>query len=1044
MLTRILEFSLANRLLVLAATALVAGAGVWSAYRLPIDAVPDLTNNQVQINANCPGLSAFESERLITRPVETAMAGLPGVVEVRSLSAFGLSQVTVIFEDDVDVHLARQLVQERLQIAAAEIPEGVGKPEMAPISTGLGEIFQYSLESDVRDLTELRTLQDWVVKPQLRTVPGVAEINSFGGFDKQFEILVRPDDLLKHGLDIHGVHEAVAAGNFNVGGGYVVKAGEQLVVRGVGQIQTAEQILGIVVGSDRGVPVRVGDVADVGIGGVIRQGAVTRDGKGERVVGIVMMLRGANSRTVSTAVRERLDEIRKTLPADVRVDVFYDRTELVDRTIRTAAHNLLEGAILVVAVLFVMLGNIRAAVITALAIPVSMLFAVGLMLKAGIAGSLMSLGAIDFGLVVDGSVILVENVIRRGSHPVGADAGISRLELIRRASAEVLKPALSGVLIIVVVYLPILALEGVEGKLFRPMAMTVIFALAGSMFVSLTLMPVLASFALTGRLSERETFPVRWARAAYRPLLDGCLGNPVPALTAAVVSVAAAAATLPMLGSEFIPRLDEGSLAIELGRLPSVSLDESIRHATLLEKTLLEGFPDEVAAVVSKTGRPEIATDPMGVHRADVMIMLHPPERWTKAATKAELEEKMRAAVKALPGMSFGWSQPIELRVNELVAGVRSDIGIKIIGDDLDTLKRLGDRTVAAVARIPGAEGFKAQQVAGMGILQVAVDPDRASRYGLRTAEILQVVQAMAGIDAGQVHEGQRRFPMVVRLPERFRRDREALAAFPLTAPGGERVPLSAVADITETDGPAEISRENAARLIIVEGNVRGRDIGGFVAELRELFDSGAVRLPEGYRVEFGGQFENLERARTRLMIVVPVALALIFLLLYTTFGSLGQAALVFTGIPLATVGGVFALMLRDMPFSISAGVGFIALFGVAVLNGVVMVSHINRLRGEGVPLRRAVRDGALDRLRPVLMTALAAGLGFVPMAISQGAGAEVQRPLATAVIGGLASSTLLTLLVLPVLYNLLERGRTAAGAAPDGAPAVSEASSPP
>ncbi len=1020
-MNHIIGFVLKQRLLVLALTGLLVGVGIWSALRLPIDAVPDVTNVQVQINTNAAALSPLEVERQVTLPVELAMFGLPDLEEIRSISKFGLSQVTVVFDEGTDIYFARQQVQERLQQAREQIPERFGIPEMGPISTGLGEIFQYVIGADSAsvDATELRTLQDWVVAPQLRGVPGVAEVNAFGGFEKQYQVLVRPEALVQYDLTLRQVLDAVAANNQNAGGGYLTKGAEQLVIRGVGQVQDLEQIRNVVVSSRGGTPVRVGDIADVQIGSSIRQGAVTKDGKGEAVTGIVMMRIGSNSRTVVEAVKERFAVAARSLPRGVTLEPFYDRTELVDRTISTVEKNLFEGAILVVAVLFFLLGNLRAALIVALAIPLSMMFAVSMMVKAGIAGSLMSLGAIDFGLVVDGSVVMVENSIRRLGH---RREGENFLRLVLDACSEVARPILFGVGIIIVVYLPILTLEGVEGKLFKPMAMTVVFALVGSLLLTFLLTPVLISLGLRGKIEEKDVWIIRHAKRIYEPALAWTIARGRRVLIGSGVAVAAALLTIPFLGSEFIPRLDEGSFALQVLRLPSVSLEESVRQTTQIEKVLLSEFPDEVADVVAKTGRPEIATDPMGVNISDIFVMLKPHDQWQKAETKAELEAGMSEALEKIPGMVVSFSQPIELRVNELIAGVRSDLAIKIYGDDLAQLSTIAGQVVAEVSQLEGATGFKAQQLEGLPQLEVTVLPDQLARYGINSADVMQVVEALGGAEVTQVLEGQRRFALTVRFPESARRTPESVADLLVSAPGGERVPLGTIARVEEVGGPAEVSHENGSRLVIVEGNVRGRDIGSFVADVRALFDGGTIQLPTGYRPEFGGQFENLERATRRLTLVVPLSLLLIFLLLFATFNSLRQAALVFTGIPLATVGGVFALLLRGMPFSISAGVGFIALFGVAVLNGVVMVSYINELRQHGHDLDHAVREGGMTRLRPVLMTALVASLGFIPMAISSGAGAEVQRPLATVVIGGLVTSTLLTLLVLPLLYLMFER----------------------
>lgn len=1018
----IIGFVLKQRLLVLALTALLVGVGIWSAVRLPIDAVPDVTNVQVQINTNAAALPPTEVERQVTLPVELAMFGLPNLEDIRSISKFGLSQVTVVFEEGTDIYFARQQVQERLQEAREEIPPGYGTPQMGPISTGLGEVFQYSIEADSGsgiDAIELRTLQDWVVAPQLRAVPGVAEVNSFGGFEKQYQVLVRPEALVQYDLALQQVLDAVAANNQNAGGGYITQGAEQLVIRGVGQVQDLEQIRNIVVASRGGTPVLVGDVADVVVGSTIRQGAVTKDGTGEVVIGIVMMRMGENSRTVVDAVKEKFAQAALSLPDGVTLTPFYDRADLVNRTIKTVEKNLVEGAVLVVVVLFLLLGNIRAALIVALAIPLSMFFALSGMVKAGIAGSLMSLGAIDFGLVVDGSVVMVENSMRRLGH---RKPGESFLHTVLESCAEVGRPILFGVGIIIIVYLPILTLEGVEGKMFKPMALTVVFALVGSLLLTFLLTPVLISLFLKGKVEEKDVWLMRKAKAVYAPALTWMLAHGRRVLLGAGAALMLAVAAVPFLGSEFIPQLDEGSFAVQVLRLPSVSLEESVRQTTQLERVLLTEFPDEVTDIVSKTGRPEIATDPMGVNISDIFVMLTPPNDWTKAETKMELEAKMSEALEKIPGLVFSFSQPIELRVNELIAGVRSDLAIKIYGDDLDQLSQTAEQVVAEVSQIPGATGFKAQQLEGMPQLQITVLPDQLARYGINSADVMQVVEALGGAQVSQVLEGQRRFALTIRLPEDARRNATTISNILVSAPTGERVPLGTLARVEEVDGPAEISHENGSRLVIVEGNVRGRDMGSFVADVRALFDTGAIELPAGYRRDFGGQFENLERASRRLMLVVPLSLLLIFLMLFATFNSLRQAALVFTGIPLATVGGVFALLLRGMPFSISAGVGFIALFGIAVLNGLVMVSYINELRQHGRPLEEAVREGAMTRLRPVLMTALVASLGFIPMALSHGAGAEVQRPLATVVIGGLVTATLLTLLVLPLLYLLFER----------------------
>ncbi|MGH7458095.1 MAG: efflux RND transporter permease subunit [Longimicrobiaceae bacterium] len=1018
----IIAFALKNRLLVLALTALLIGVGVWSMIRLPIDAIPDITNVQVQINTNAPALSPLQVEQQITLPVERAMFGLPELEGLRSISKFGLSQVTVIFEEGTDIYFARQQVQERLQVATEEIPEELGTPEMGPISTGLGEIFQYTVESPSGeyDLTELRTIQDWVVAQQLRSVPGVAEVNSFGGFAKQYQVLVRPEALVQYGLTLEQVMDAVAANNRNAGGGYITRGAEQLVIRGVGRVQELDQIRTIVVTSRNGTPVRISDVADVVIGHAIRQGAVTANGQGEAVTGIVMMRIGENSRTLTETVKERFAAVAETLPEGVELDAFYDRSELVDRTLKTVEKNLLEGAILVIAVLFLLLGNLRAALIVAAFIPLSMLLAVSWMVKAGIAGSLMSLGAIDFGLVVDGAVVMVENSMRHLAERARATKGFLRTVL--DSCSEVARPVLFGKVIIVVVYLPILSLQGVEGKMFRPMAFTVVYALVGSLVLTFLLTPVLIALFMKGRVEEKEVWLIRRAKRIYAPALEWTLANGRRVLIGAGVALAAALAVFPLLGSEFIPRLDEGAFALQVLRLPSISLEESLQQATLMERQLVAEFPDEIRDIVSKTGRPEIATDPMGVNISDVFVMLTPEDEWTKAGSKAELERQMAEVLEGIPGLVASFSQPIELRTNELISGVRSDLAVKIYGDDLDVLARKANEVVAAVSALPGAAGFKAQQLTGLPELEITVLPDQLARYGINAADVMRTVEALGGAQVSVVLEGQRRFDLVVKLPPESRESAESIANLLVSAPGGARVPLGQLARVAEIEGPATVSHENASRLVIIEGNVRGRDIGSFVTDVQALFEDGTIALPAGYRVDFGGQFENLERGTRRLMLVVPLSLLLIFVLLFATFNSLKQAALVFTGIPLAVVGGVFALLLRGMPFTISAGVGFIALFGIAVLNGVVLVSYINDLRQQGRDLDTAVREGGMTRLRPVLMTALVASLGFVPMALSTSAGAEVQRPLATVVIGGLVTATLLTLLVLPLLYLMFER----------------------
>ncbi len=1023
MINALIRFSVANRLIVLLLVAIMAAAGAYSLVNLPIDAVPDVTNVQVQVLTAAPSLAPLEIERQITFPVEVAMSGLPDIEEIRSVSKFGLSAVTVVFDDSVDTYFARQLVLERLSQAREQIPESIGSPEMGPISTGLGEIYQYELKSPdgSYDATALRTIQDWNVRRQLLGVPGITEINSFGGYEKQYQVRIDPAKLQSYGLSLRAVHEAVAKNNGNVGGAYIEKGSEQYLLRGIGLVERADDVANIVVKTGaEGVPVYVRDVAEVVEGSTVRQGAVTADGKGEIVAGIAMMLKGENSRTVVNNVKERVELVKKSLPPGVEMVPFYDRTELIDRAIATVQTNLVEGAILVIVVLMLLLGNWRGALLVATIIPLSMLFAAILMRIFNVSGNLMSLGALDFGLIVDGAVVMVENAVRRRAEAQHEHSREPPERTILESCLEVARPVVFAVSIIAIVYLPILSLEGIEGKMFVPMALTVVFALAGSLLLSLTYIPAMLTFILKGKVSETESFLIRWSKQIYSPSLAFMMRYRAQALAVAVGLVLISGAIFPYLGAEFIPRLDEGDMAVQIGRLPSVSLSHSITIATQAEKILME-FP-EVKTVISKTGRAEVATDPMGVEVSDLYIAMKPRSEWTSADSREELIEKMSEKLeKQVPDGVFSFSQPIELRVAELISGVRSDVAIKLYGDDLDILKSKADEIVKVVQAVPGAEDVKAEATSGLPQLQIKPDRAAISRYGLNVEDVNDMIESVvAGKEAGQVFEGEQRFDLVVRLNEEAGSSVETVQNLLLTSPTGARVALSQVADIKLVEGAAQISREDTRRRIGVELNVRGRDIASFVAEAQQKIEAG-VQLPPGYYLKWGGTFENLERASARLLIVVPIALFLIFVLLYTTFGSVKQALLIYTGIPFAVVGGVFALLIRGMPFSISAGVGFIALFGVAVLNGVVMVSFINDLRKEGKTVVEAVNEGAMTRLRPVLMTALVASLGFIPMAIATSAGAEVQRPLATVVIGGLITSTLLTLLILPTLYAWVE-----------------------
>jgi len=1018
LLSRIIELSLRHRLVVVLGWAAIAVAGVVAFRRLPIDAFPDTTPVQVQVNTVAPALSPLEIERQATALVEQAIGGLPGLEEVRSLSRFGLSQVTVTFEDGTDIWLARQVVAERL--GSIELPKGIERPSMGPVATGLGEVFHYLVSSEEASLAELRTAHDWIVRPQLRSVPGVAEVNAWGGEERQLQVVVDLNELYKRGTSLAELVEAIERNNSNVGGGTLDGSGESALVQGVGLVATPGDIESIAIGAEAGIPIRVRDVARVVDGHAIRRGAVTADGKGETVLGLGFLLMGENSHDVTRALSARLVEVRKSLPPGITVEPVYERTDLVDHVLRTVRTNLFEGALLVVAVLFVFLGNFRAGLVVASAIPLSMLFAFDLMTRAGIAGSLMSLGAIDFGLVVDSSVIMVENAVRR----LGLEReGRSKIEIVRDAALEVRGPTMFGELIIMIVYVPILALEGIEGKLFRPMALTVIFALMGSMLLSLTLMPVLASLLLPRRIEHRETLLMRGLKRVYRPVLGWALRRRAAVLLGAAAVVAGALLLARTLGTEFVPRLDEGTIVINTVRLSGVSVDESVRYGHHIEQVLLETFPDEVQRVWTRTGTAEVATDPMGLELSDVFVTLRPRDEWRKARTQAELVAAMEQVTAELPGMRAIYTQPIEMRVNEMVAGIRTDVGVKVFGDDLAVLQQKAAEVRSIIESIPGAADLYTEQVTGQPIVRVVVDRDATARHGIAADEVLALVEALGGIEVGELQEGERRFPIAVRLSDDARTSSQALEDVLVLAGNGDRVPLGTLARIERDEGAATVNREWGKRRVVVQANVRDRDIGSFVAEAAKELDRKLV-LDPGYYIQFGGQFEHYERARSRLLIVVPVALCLIFVLLYFTYKRVPDALRVFTGVPFAVVGGVLALWLRDLPFSISAGVGFVALSGVSVLGDMVLVSTIRDLLRAGRPLEDAVREAAEQRLRPVLMTALVASLGFLPMALNTGMGAEVQRPLATVVIGGVASSTLLTLVVLPVLYLVFQSRR--------------------
>jgi cobalt-zinc-cadmium resistance protein CzcA len=988
---------------------------------LPIDAFPDTTPTQVQVNAVAPVLTPIEVERQLTIPIEQVLAGLPDVDEMRSISKFGLSQVTVRFSDGTNLWFARQVVAERL--GNVELSPGIEPPTLGPVATGLGEVFHYLVKSKTQSLEEIRTLHDWVIAPQLRSVSGVAEINAWGGDEKQWQVVIDPRRLQKFDLSLGDVYLALERNNANVGGGVVEHGGAASLVLGVGVLDGREAIEAVVIAAHHGVPIRVRDVATVEVGREIRRGATTADGEGEAVLGLGFMLVGENSHTVTKALAARLEEVKLRLPKDVTVEPVYERTELVDHVLHTVRTSLFEGALLVIAVLFIFLGNVRAGLIVAAAIPLSMLFAFNAMLRFGIAGTLMSLGAIDFGLIVDSSVILVENAERRLAESNGQR---TVLEIVRDAAVEVRKPTLFGELIIMVVYLPILALQDVEGKLFRPMALTVIFALLGSALISMTLMPALASLVLKKGGGRHEPRLVSALKRRYRPILDWALSHARVVLGVAAGLVVATAIAATQLGSEFVPRLSEGTIVINTVRLAEVSLSESVRYGTQIEKIILKEFPDEVHRVWTRSGTAEVATDPMGIELSDVFITLEPRDQWRRARHQEELVTEITAELADLPGMRMAFLQPIEMRVNEMIAGVRSDLAIKIFGDDLDVLRAIARQIEGVVRAVPGAADVTVEQVTGQPVLEVTVDRAAIARYGIAAQDVLDVVAAVGTRQTGEVREGERRFDLAVRLTPEFRDDPSKLATVLVTSPTGDRVPLGRLATIRETSGPTTIQREWGKRRLIVQANVRGRDLGGFVNEVRHALAQ--VELPAGYYFRYGGQFENLERARRRLMIVVPIALGLIFALLYVTYRRVIDSLRIFTGVPFAMVGGVLALLLRGLPFSISAAVGFIALSGVSVLGDMVLVSRVRQLLDQGMPLAGAVREAAITRLRPVLMTAAVAAIGFLPMALNTGVGAEVQRPLATVVIGGVVSSTLLTLVVLPVLYVVFGAGRRGRG----------------
>ncbi|HKP47174.1 MAG TPA: CusA/CzcA family heavy metal efflux RND transporter [Pyrinomonadaceae bacterium] len=1027
MINPILNFSVRQRMLVIIATAILVGFGIMAVKQIPIDAFPDVTNVQVQVLATAGSMSPPEVEKLVTRPIEIEMGGLPRLSEVRSVSKIGLCAITIVFEDGVNDYFARQLVFERMQGAKDKLPAGVDL-NLGPITTGLGEIYQYTLVSkDPKkyDATELRTIQDYIVRPILRTVPGVTDVNSFGGLVKQYQVIVNPDRLTSYGIPLQQVFEALQKNNSNASGNFIEHQSEQYVVRGMGLVKNIADIENIIVATQNHTPIYVRDVAKVQIGAELRQGAVTANGTGEVVAGIVLSLKGASGRDVVNAVKEKLPEIQKALPPGVELVPFYDRTDLVTKAIHTVTKALQEGAVFVFIILIVLLADIRSAIVVTLILPLAALFAFIMMKWYGLSANLMSLGglAIGIGMMVDGAVVMVENVHRHLTekpHTADEHQHGDKVETVLYAAKEVGRPIVFGIFIIIIVFLPIFTLEGFEGKMFSPLAFTISFALLGSLILSLTFVPMLCTFLLKQVPHEHDPFHIRWLKQVYLVSLKPCVRNPWKVTIVAVLALLASFALVPLIGTEFLPSLDEGSIAVQTFRLPSVSLPESLRLEDKVEK-IIKKFP-EVIDVVSKTGRADIASDPMGVDITDVIVTLKPREEWTTTKSKEELVEKIRDEISAVAGVASSFSQPIALRVDELVSGVKSAIGIKIFGDDLDILKQRADAVARVLTKVPGAADVNVEKVSGLAYLQIEIDREKIARYGINVADVQNVVEAaIGGKEATKVYEGMKVFGLAVRFPEGARNDAEPIRNILISSPEGALIPLGQLAKVDVVEGPAQISREMAQRRIIIQCNVTGRDLGGFVQEAKKKIDA-AVKLPPGYLMTWGGQFENQQRAMKRFSIVVPITIGAIFLLLFSSFNSVKQAVLIILNIPFALIGGILALLIGNFNLSVSASVGFIALFGVAVLNGIVMVSYFNELRREGMNVEDAVIKGAILRLRPVLITASVAALGLVPMLFATGPGSEIQKPLAGVVIGGLVSSTFLTLYILPTLYKVFER----------------------
>ena len=1020
MLKKLIDFSLRQKFVAISLVLLMAAGGVASLMNIPINSQPDVTPVQVLVITKAGRYSPYDVERLISYPIETTMNGLPDVKEVRSISQFGLSAVTIQFEEGTDIYFARQMVSQRLQSISGQLPKGVSQPQLGPISTALGELVQYVVRGPGYSLTELRTFQDWLIAPQLKTVKGVTEITAFGGFVKQYEVKIVPGKLRAFNIGLKDITDAIANNNSVSGGNYLDHNREQYIIRGFGQINNASDIEDIIVMQRQGRPVFIKDVADVSIGRQLRQGAVTQDGKGEVVTGIVMMLRGGNGRKVIQDVDKKIAEINKSLPQGVKIDKFYDQSDLVDRTTDTITTNLVEGGFFVIAVLLALLGEITGALIVASVIPLSMLFAFIGMDQIGLAANLMSLGAIDFGMVVDGSVVMVENIVHRLQTD---DPNKSRILVIREAAHEVARPIFFGVLIILMVYVPVMTFSGMEGILYRPMAITVATAVFGSLLLALVYIPAISALFFRKGVKVRKNYIIDWLKPRYRKFLEKSLERKGLTIGIALVVFAISVAIIPFMGTQFLPELDEGSILVEQVRMPSVTLEESVENANWFAAQVKKNIP-EVKSVVPKTGRSDLANDWMGVHQTDVWIILKPREEWREGVTKEGIQDMMRPYLESEPGLSYNFTQPIAMRVDELTSGVKSDIAVKIFGENMDTLNTVGNRITKILGDLPGTANYYLQESSGQPYVNIRVDREAVANYGLNVNDVQKVIETgIGGSPASEVFEGQRRFDIVVRFPKEIRNTFQDIMEIPVHLPSGDYIPLKRVANIVAEEGPREIARENGWRRVILGINIKDIDVGSYVANLQDAIDQ-HISVPAGYFLQYGGSFENQQRAMNHLLIVVPLSFLIILGLLYMMFGHLRFTLLILLNLPFALSGGVFLLWYRGLYLSVSASIGFVALFGVAVLNGIVLISHLNDLRTEGMSLREAVLDGAADRLRPVLMTALVASLGFIPMAFNVGPGSEVQRPLATVVVGGLITSTLLTLLVLPTIYNWMERNQ--------------------